>query len=118
MHSFSECDRALCRENHSVVVCVPRERVVSWAFVGIVDLYLAVVVDNSTHISSSLPVPAMESFHHCIRIIPGITFPRTESLMAAVSTLNALIAKAAGLFERERSRGAQEHKRSLFKQSW
>lgn len=42
-------------------------------------------------------VPAKESFHHCIRIFPGITFPRTESLMAAVSTLNALMAKAAGL---------------------
>lgn len=41
--------------------------------------------------------PAKESFHHCIRIFPGITFPRTESLMAAVSTLNALMANAAGL---------------------
>lgn len=42
-------------------------------------------------------VPAKESFHHCIRIFPGITFPRTESLIAAVSTLNALMANAAGL---------------------
>lgn len=43
-------------------------------------------------------IPANASFHHCIRILPGITFPRTESLTAAVSTLNALMANAAGLF--------------------
>lgn len=34
--------------------------------------------------------PAKESFHHCIRILPAITLLRTESLMPAVSTLNAL----------------------------
>lgn len=49
-------------------------------------------------VRSTYQVPANESFHHCIRIFPGITFPRTESLIAAVSTLNALMANAAGLF--------------------
>lgn len=49
-------------------------------------------------------VPAMESFHHCIRIFPGVTFPRTVSLIAAVSTLKALMASAAGLlFQREQA---------------
>ena len=45
-------------------------------------------------------VPAREYFHHWKRILPGIRLPLTESLMAAVSTLKALIAKAADLLDK------------------